>query len=453
MDNRVEAEACLGALLAVAALVAAGGLQWKLGPPAVATGLTLAVCLADLRPIPSGDTAPATLLPFALVRDGRLTFEGTGLDSPLLPLGHEPLPYFLVRRGARIASKYSPAVGLLATPIALPAALGRFDARSPDVAHLGKLAAALLTALGAGCVFTAAGRLVGQPYAAAATALYVLGTPVLPVLSQSLWLHTGSALGFSLALLALTGRAEAAWRLGALAGLGVGLAVACRPVLSRPRAGFRRSAVAGPAQGPRLDGRRRGPSRSSCWRCTSGGCSARRSPRATGRRRRRAGRTPLWSGVSGLLLSPGRGLLVESPVLLLAVGAVLRAGRGASPGWLTPLGVSLTLFVCVMGKWWAWWGGFSPGNRMLSDALPVLGVALACGLRDAWPHRRLRVPIVGLAAVSVATAVALTFHPLADPFRLRTMSLEAGGPWVPLSHPLVAMADGLLQRSSPEPGP
>ncbi len=450
VDNRLEAEACLGALLAVAALVAAGGLRWPAGPPAVAAGLTLAVCLADLRPIPSGDTAPATLLPFALVRDGRLTFEGSGLDSPLLPLGREPLPYFLVRRGERIASKYSPAVGLLATPVFLPAALGRFDARAPDVAHLGKLAAALLTALGAGCVFTAAARLVGRPFAAWATALYVLGTPVLPVLGQSLWLHTGAALGFSLALLALTGRTEPAWRLGALAGLGVGLAVACRPVLvvlalgfagalrrARPRAlGWMAAAAALPVLLLAV----------YQWRVFG-------SPFSTGygAEAQEGWSTPLWSGVPGLLVSPGRGLLVESPVLLLAVGAMLRAGRGASPGWLAPLGLSVALFVCVMGKWWAWWGGFSPGNRMLSDALPVLGVALACGLRDAWPHRRLRVPVVGLAAVSVATAVALTFHPLADPFRLRTMSLEAGGPWAPLSHPLIALADGLLRPSAPEP--
>ncbi len=354
-----------------------------------------------------------------------------------------------MRRGERIASKYSPAVGLLATPISLPAALGRFDARAPDVAHLGKLAAALLTALGVGCIFTAAARLVGRPVAAAATALYALGTPLLPVLGQSLWLHTGAALGFSLALLALTGRTEPAWRLGALAGLGVGLAVACRPVLVvvalgfagalwrvRPRAlGWMAAAAALPVLLLAL----------YQWRIFG-------SPFSTGygAEAQEGWSTPLWIGVPGLLVSPGRGLLVESPVLLLAVGAMLRAGRGASPRWLAPLGLSLALFVCVMGKWWAWWGGFSPGNRMLSDALPVLGVALACGLRDAWPHRRLRVPIVGLAAVSVATAVTLAFHPLTDPFRLRTMSLEAG-PWVPLSHPLVAMADGLLRPPALEP--
>jgi hypothetical protein len=88
---------------------------------------------------------------------------------------------------------------------------------------------------------------------------------------------------------------------------------------------------------------------------------------------------------------------------------------------------------------------------MLSDALPLLGVALACGLRDAWTQRRLRAPIVGLAALSVATFAVLTFHPLADPFRLRTMSLEDGGPWAPLSHPLVAAADGLLRPAPEEP--
>ena len=448
-ENRIEAEACLGALLGVLALVATGGLRWRLGPPVVAAGLTLAVCLADLRPIPSGDTAPATLLPFALVRDGRLTFEGTGLDSPLLPLSADPLPYFLVRRGERIASKYSPAVGLLAAAAYLPATLGRFDARSPEVVHLGKLAAALLTALGSGCVFTAAARLVGRPFAAAATVLYVLGTPVLSVLGQSLWLHTGAALGLSVALLALTGRTEPVWKLGAVVGLGVGLAVACRPVVVVLAAGF---AVALWQVRPRA----------VPWMAAAAAIPVLLlagyqwhifgSPLATGYGAEAyAGwSTPLWQGVPGLLVSPGRGLLVESPVLLLAVGAMLRAGRGASPRWLLPLGLALVLFVCLMGRWWAWWGGFSPGNRMLSDALPVLGVALACGLRDTWSQRRLRPPVLGLAAVSVATFALFTFHPLADPFRLRTMALD-GGPWTPLSHPLVAVTDTLLRTPQAEP--
>ena len=441
----LEAEAGLSALLAVIALVAAGGLRHRLGQAAAVGGLTLTVLLANLGPFPTGDVYPAAMLPFAIVRNGQLTFEGTGLDQRRLPLSANPLPYFIVRSGERIASKYSPAVGILATPIYLPAALGRFDAGSPVVEHLGKLAAAILTALGVVLVFAAATRLVGPRLAAATTALYVLGTPVLPVVGQALWLHTGAVLGFSLALLGLTRSEDPPWRMGGLVGLGVGLAVACRPVDVVLAAGFlgavwlaRRRAVgwmglAGAVPVALLALYQ--------WRVFG-------SPLATGYG---AEAEYGWSGslvrgVPGLLLSPGRGLFVHAPILLLSVLAMVRAGRGVSPRWLLPLGLSVALFVCAMGRWYMWWGGSSPGNRMLSDALPILGVALGCGLREAWPRRSLRAPIVVAAVLSVATQVSLAFF-VDSPYYEQVMNLGSEAdprPWNPATHPLVARLDRLL---------
>ena len=444
-ENRPEAVALLATLLGLGALAAAGGLRRRRGPTLLAGGLALAVCLANLRPTPSGDTAPATLLPFALVRNGQLTFEGTGLASPVLPIESDPPPYFLVRHGPRVASKYSPAVGLLATPVLLPAALGRFDARTAGVLELGKMAAAVLTALGAACLFAAAARLAGRTAAGWATALYVLGTPVLSVLGQSLWLHTGAALGLSLALLALA-RAEddPPWRTGLLVGAGLGLTVACRPVdvvlsmgvavalfqVRRRTMGWMLATSSGPVLLLLL----------YQWRIFG-------SPLTTGygSEASMGWTTPLAEGIPGLLVSPGRGLFLESPVLLLGLVGLLRAGRGSSARWFLPLAVAFAAFVVLMGRWWVWWGGFSPGNRMLSDGLPFLGLGLACALRDLWPKRSLRAPVVLLAVVSVATFGLFTFHALDDPFRSRTMALSDGAaPWEWKSHPLVAVAQELL---------
>jgi hypothetical protein len=436
----LEAEVALGALAFTVALVADGGLQRRFGPPVAVASLALAALLSNLGPFPTGDTAPATLLPFALVREGRLTFEGTGLDQPLLPISAEPLPYFLVRSGERIASKYSPAMGVLATPVYLPAALGQFDARSSaEVEHLGKLAAAILAALGVACVYLASSRLVGQRFAAAATVLYVLGTPVLSVLGQTLWLHTGAALGFSLALVVLTGSDETPWRVGTILGLGVGLALACRPVDVVLAAGF---AAALWQVRPRA----------LKWMVPTAAIpvlllaayqwSVFGSPLATGygSEASEGWTTPIWHGVLGLLFSPGRGLLLHAPVLLLSVFALIRAGRGYSPRWFLPLGLSLVAFLFLMGHWHSWWGGSSAGNRMLSDGLPILGAALAFGLREAWPRRRLRAPVVALAAVSIATSAALTFS-VHEPLWVQVMSV--GGednprPWSAGTHPLVA---------------
>jgi hypothetical protein len=435
----MDAEAGLAALLGAVALVAAGGLRHRLGRPAIVGGLTLAALLANLGPFTTGDVRPAAMVPFALVRHGKLTFEGTGLDQPFFLLSADPLPYYLVRSGERIASKYSPAVGLLATPVYLPAALGRFDARSPIVEHFGKLAAAVLTALGVVWLHAAAARLVGPVFAGVATALYVLGTPLLPVIGQALWLHTGVALGVSLALLALTRGEDSARRMGLLAGLGVGVAVACRPVDVVLAAGFvvalwqvRRRALGWMAAGAALPVLLLALYQ---WRVFG-------SPLSTGYGAEAADgwSTPLARGIPGLLFSPGRGLFVHAPILLLSVVALVRAGRGCSPRWFLPLGFSVALFVCVMGHWYMWWGGASPGNRMLSDALPILGLALACGLREAWPRRSLRAPIVAGAALSVATQASLAFF-VDTPYYVQVMRLgseEAPQPWSMETHPLVA---------------
>ena len=72
--GRFEAEAALAALLLVTVLVLAGGLRTPSGPPLTAAGLTVAVLLANTLPMGSGDTIPATFLPFTLVREGRFTF-------------------------------------------------------------------------------------------------------------------------------------------------------------------------------------------------------------------------------------------------------------------------------------------------------------------------------------------------------------------------------------------
>jgi hypothetical protein len=445
----MEAEAGLAALLAVIALFLAGGLRHRMGRPAAVAGLTLAALLATLGPFPTGDVKPAAMLPFALLRDGQLTFEGTGLDQPFLPLSAEPLPYYLVRAGTRIASKYSPALGVLAAPVYLPAAVGRFDARSSTVEHLGKLAAAVLAALGVGCIHAAACRLVGSRFAAAATALYVLGTPLLPVIGQALWLHTGAALGFSVALLALARSGDPPWRMGAMVGLGIGLAVACRPVDAVLAAGFVGALV---VARPRALG----------WMAAAGAVPVLLlalyhwrvfgSPLATGygTEAEWGWSAPLVQGIPGLLLSPGRGLFVQAPILLLSAVALARAGRGPNPRWFLPLGVSVALFVGVMGHWYMWWGGSSPGNRMLSDAVPILGVALACGLREAWPSRALRAPIVVAVALSIATQASLTFF-VDSPYYEQVMNMGSEAhprPWGLDTHPLVARAlwlDGKLR--------
>ena len=76
-------------------------------------------------------------------------------------------------------------------------------------------------------------------------------------------------------------------------------------------------------------------------------------------------------GLVGLLVSPGRGILWYSPVLLLVplgVGWFWRRAR-----WLLISGGAVTLiYWLVYAKWYMWHGGYSWGPRFLVPVLPFL---------------------------------------------------------------------------------
>lgn len=84
-----------------------------------------------------------------------------------------------------------------------------------------------------------------------------------------------------------------------------------------------------------------------------------------------------WVGAYGLLFSPGRGLFIYSPLLLLLFG-------GLRPAWqrlprlyfwlITALCLSYWLFY---GSWFAWGGAWGWGPRFLLPILPLLMVFVA----------------------------------------------------------------------------
>ncbi|MHB8573143.1 MAG: hypothetical protein ACYDAY_09390 [Candidatus Dormibacteria bacterium] len=89
--------------------------------------------------------------------------------------------------------------------------------------------------------------------------------------------------------------------------------------------------------------------------------------------------TPLWVGVPGLALSPGRGLLFAFPaVILLPLGArrLWRAHRALTMSLL----VLVVLQFLNVAAWEKWWGGGCFGPRLFVPALPALGVLCAVGL-------------------------------------------------------------------------
>ncbi|HPW55094.1 MAG: glycosyltransferase family 39 protein [Thermoanaerobaculaceae bacterium] len=127
------------------------------------------------------------------------------------------------------------------------------------------------------------------------------------------------------------------------------------------------------------------------------------------------------TALAGLLVSPGRGLFVFSPVLLwalLVLAAVAVGRRGADAGdgrvgsapwpfWLAPALAIIAVNLASAATWKEWAGGWTYGPRYLSDTIPSWGLVVAAaaaraGLGRGVVHRGLAILAWPLLAVSIA---------------------------------------------------
>jgi len=107
---------------------------------------------------------------------------------------------------------------------------------------------------------------------------------------------------------------------------------------------------------------------------------------------------PFWECLSGVLLSPGRGLLIYSPIFLLSVLGIGLAWRRNGDTLLRYLSVGVLFTILFYGKWRVWWGGWTYGPRILADLTPILALLLY-PLKDLLKRSR------GLKAVFIIFAV------------------------------------------------
>ena len=397
----------------VAALLLASAIALRRGPPAwLAFALGVAAMLANTRLMASADTLGAVPLGMSMLRERRLT-----VDS-LAPHHAEGRTDLIPHRG-RFASKYPLVTPLLATPVLLPAAISGAKLDAPLANALQKLAAAVLAA--AALALTVA-AMPGHKFAAAAVLLF--GTAFLPILGQALWSHTGAALCLAAGLAALVRMAPGAPRAAAV-GLCAGLSVATRPQDALLALGLLVALA--------VEDRRAIPAALAAAALPVLGVLAYQAamfghPLATGYagEARHGWRSEgAAASLAGLLVSPGRGLLLYSPVLAPALLGLFRV-RAA-------LAAAVVAQIALLSFWHAWDGGFSAGPRMLSAALPFLGLGLAEAVRFVSPW------IVGpLAALSIAANALLAYAVFPPAPRALVFDLREG-PWSPLAHPFVAL--------------
>jgi hypothetical protein len=110
--------------------------------------------------------------------------------------------------------------------------------------------------------------------------------------------------------------------------------------------------------------------------------------------------TPFWSGLTGLLFSPGRGMLLYFPLAVL-VAVALRRFAAAFPLEASFIAACPLVLLVTYARWSRWEGGWCWGPRLLLPAIPVLLPPLA-GFFESLPGAR-----AGRAGVLVVLALAL----------------------------------------------
>lgn len=100
------------------------------------------------------------------------------------------------------------------------------------------------------------------------------------------------------------------------------------------------------------------------------------SPLATGYRADETFSTPLLQGLYGLLLSPGRGLFVYVPFLIVLPWSLAALWRSARDETILALAIS-AIYLLVFATWYYWWAGTNWATRFLVPLLPFLVLAVA----------------------------------------------------------------------------
>lgn len=338
---------------------------------------------SNLRPIASGDSLPASLIPFSILLDGSVTLDRFG------PYVREHIPSqsrVLRRNGAHYYSVYPIAGPVLTTPLYLPVALVPwFGRQSPAtliaVARIAeKFVAVALAAATALALLVLLRRLTSGRAAWMLTLVFALGTANWSTASQALFQHVYGQLAIIGCLYGIerwSGIRPERWYW--ITGLFVACAVAIRPtnIALLPALGaalvFQRSRPANYVRlfAPAMLGIIAVAAYNLyAFQTVAGGYEARVAGQFVG-------------GLLGVLLSPGRGLLVYTPIVIFAAAAFTpqaRESRERHMPVFVAAGVFAVLHVVAISLWPMWWGGYCWGPRLLTEMVVPALVLIAIGL-------------------------------------------------------------------------
>ena len=370
---------------------------------------------ANFRPVDSSDSLPASLTPLALVLDHTIY-----LDR-FVPWLHAHVwytPYVVHEANGHFFSSYPIGGPILLSPLYVPIAVAGLRDWDPGslviFARIAeKFAATTIAALSAVLFLLLLKRITTTPWAWLLTLVYALATETWSISSQALWQHGPGELAIIGCFYALERWAEDRtsngwlWLCGACAAAAFVIRPTNLALLPAVLAGLL-VAKASLAQhlrllaAPLLGGVLLAGYNWYVFHRLSGGYAV------------AVLKGSIWPGLIGLYLSPGRGLLIYTPVAIFALCALL-PGTVAARRQHNLLVVTAVAFIIleslVISRSIMWWGGYCWGPRLLTELAPPLIVLMALGVSvidRPWPRRA----FAALALYSVLIqGIGVFFYP------------------------------------------
>jgi hypothetical protein len=365
------------------------------------------------RETPTYDSQPTKYAARELALYGRLTLDKVVATAP----DYATRTAFQRDRRGHYRSAYSVVPSIeAAIPAALLHVTRLVDLRAPLAPGLiAKLTASLLTAASVAIVFAALARAFGIATAALVAVGLGLGTNLWPLASGTLWQLETVSVGLAIALYGwLRPRDALQVRWVIVGAMGVALAASARPQIVPmaavllvglgARIGLRRSmsaiAVVAAAAAVLM----------ACqwwwFGDVLGATPALQEQNLVAHAVTGTLNPQPWVGAAGLLVSPNRGLITFSPVVLVALVGMFLAWRQPSlhgeRWWIAAAIVQFVGYSCYS----MWWGGHTYGPRYLVDVLIPLAPAAALGV--GWVTARRWRRMAALVALVLSVLVAAT---------------------------------------------
>ncbi len=327
---------------------------------------------ANFRFIASGDSVPSALIPIVLLTRGNIIMN----EFNQYYLKTSVRPYFF--RETRFGYlPYSPlATGILLTPLyAIP--VYWFETYHPTIedwatfSRIGeKISASLIAAFSVALFYLLACRLGASFGLSLILSLaYAFASQSWSTSSQALWQHgPGILMMLTASLLALGQVGNPTTKKAISLGLACGIAVAVRPtnmLFALPLYGWTVMKRPGHLAAYTVPMAMVGLALAGYNHIAFGDLRGTYT---------QPFHTPLWEGLKGVLLSPGRGLFIYFPLTLFGLMGFFYSRREGVrfSSFYSVLMTCVVMNVLFMSKWYGWGGGHCFGPRLLTEIQPML---------------------------------------------------------------------------------